>query len=413
MSSIEDRIPEGWVETTLGKVSKVQTGPFGSQLKNEQYITGGTPVITVEHIQDFRIQDFDYPSVTEEDKKRLSKYLLKEGDIIFTRVGSVDLSAYVDKSQDGWMFSSRMLSVRTNKEVDSKFISYFFRQNSFRKYIYRISVGATMPSINTGILKGIPISYPPIEKQKAIAQVLTAFDDKIENLRAQNDTLEEIAQTIFKEWFGNYQVGDELPEGWRVGKLGEEFDISIGRTPPRKETQWFSDTPTGKKWISIKDIGNCGVYIENTAEYLTDKAIEKFNIPIIPKNTTILSFKMTVGKLTITTEDMLSNEAIAHLKLKNNTFLTSEYIYLYLQNLDFNSLGSTSSIVTAINSTIIKNLDFVIPDKNALNKFSKMIDSIFEKIKNNTEQIQTLTQTRDTLLPKLMSGALRVEGFGK
>jgi len=413
MSSIEDRIPEGWVETTLGKVSKVQTGPFGSQLKNEQYITGGTPVITVEHIQDFRIQDFDYPSVTEEDKKRLSKYLLKEGDIVFTRVGSVDLSAYVDKSQDGWMFSSRMLSVRTNKEVDSKFISYFFRQNSFRKYIYRISVGATMPSINTGILKGIPISYPPIEKQKAIAQVLTAFDDKIENLRAQNDTLEEIAQTIFKEWFGNYQVGDELPEGWRVGKLGEEFDISIGRTPPRKETQWFSDTPTGKKWISIRDIGSCGVYIENTAEYLTDEAIEKFNIPVIPKNTTILSFKMTVGKLTITTEDMLSNEAIAHLKLKDGTYLTSEYIYLYLQNLDFNSLGSTSSIVTAINSTIIKNLDFIIPDKEALKKIELIINSLFEKIKNNTEQIQSLTQTRDTLLPKLMRGELRIKEYIK
>jgi len=413
MSSIEDRIPEGWVETTLGKVSKVQTGPFGSQLKNEQYITGGTPVITVEHIQDFRIQDFDYPSVTEEDKKRLSKYLLKEGDIVFTRVGSVDLSAYVDKSQDGWMFSSRMLSVRTNKEVDSKFISYFFRQNSFRKYIYRISVGATMPSINTGILKGIPISYPPIEKQKAIAQVLTAFDDKIENLRAQNDTLEEIAQTIFKEWFGNYQVGDELPEGWRVGKLGEEFDISIGRTPPRKETQWFSDTPTGKKWISIRDIGSCGVYIENTAEYLTDEAIEKFNIPVIPKNTTILSFKMTVGKLTITTEDMLSNEAIAHLKLKDGTYLTSEYIYLYLQNLDFNSLGSTSSIVTAINSTIIKNLDFIIPDKEALKKIELIINSLFEKIKNNTEQIQSLTQTRDTLLPKLMRGELRIKEYMK
>src|SRR5690554_3707824 len=114
----ENGLPKGWVETTLGEVSKVQTGPFGSQLLNEQYITGGTPVVTVEHIDDFRIIDFDYPSVTVEDKKRLSKYLLKEGDIIFTRVGSVDLSAYVAKEQDGWMFSSRMLSVRTNSYLD-------------------------------------------------------------------------------------------------------------------------------------------------------------------------------------------------------------------------------------------------------------------------------------------------------
>lgn len=220
-STIEQsqNIPKGWVETTLGEVAKVQTGPFGSQLLNEQYITGGTPVVTVEHIVDFRITDFDYPSITDEDKNRLSKYLLKEGDIIFTRVGSVDLSAYVDKRQDGWMFSSRMLSVRTNDNVDSKFLSYFFRQDSFRKYIYRISVGATMPSINTSILKSIPISYPPLQEQTAIAKILTAFDDKIENLQAQNKTLETTAQTIFKEWFGKYQIGDELPDGWRVESL--------------------------------------------------------------------------------------------------------------------------------------------------------------------------------------------------
>ena len=122
-----NNMPEGWVETTLGEIAKVQTGPFGSQLKNEQYIIGGTPVVTVEHIVDFKIKDFNYPSVTEEDAKRLSKYLLKEGDIVFTRVGSVDLSAYVNRNQDGWMFSSRMLSVRPSKEINSKFLSYFFQ----------------------------------------------------------------------------------------------------------------------------------------------------------------------------------------------------------------------------------------------------------------------------------------------
>jgi type I restriction enzyme S subunit len=99
----------GWKEAELQEVAEVQTGPFGSQLKNEQYITGGTPVITVEHLKDFKIIDFDYPSVTEDDKNRLSKYLLKAGDIVFTRVVSVDLSAYVKEHQEGWMFSSRML----------------------------------------------------------------------------------------------------------------------------------------------------------------------------------------------------------------------------------------------------------------------------------------------------------------
>lgn len=120
--------------------------------------------------------------------------------------------------------------------------------------------------------------------------------------------------------------------------MGMEFDITIGRTPPRIEPEWFSESPTGKKWISIKDIGNNKTYIFETSEYLTDEAIKKFNIPVIPVNTTILSFKMTVGKLTITTEEMLSNEAIAHLKIKNNSALSTEFIYCYLQKLDFNSL---------------------------------------------------------------------------
>ena len=130
-----------WIETELGQIAEVQTGPFGSQLKNEQYITGGTPVITVEHIKNFRIIDFNYPSVKNEDKERLSKYLLKEGDIVFSRVGSVDLSAYVQRHQNGWMFSSRMLRVRPEKsEVDARFLSYYFRQSKFRDYILNISV---------------------------------------------------------------------------------------------------------------------------------------------------------------------------------------------------------------------------------------------------------------------------------
>src|SRR5690606_26258803 len=169
----------------------------------------GTPVVTVEHIQDFRIIEFDYPSITDEDKERLNKYLMKEGDILFTRVGSVDLSAYVNKIQDGWMFSSRMLRVRPNDEINSRFLSYFFQQKSFRDYILNISVGATMPSINTGILKTIPISYPPLPEQRAIASVLSSLDDTIDLLHRQNATLEKMAETLFREWFV-----EKVDEGW-------------------------------------------------------------------------------------------------------------------------------------------------------------------------------------------------------
>ena len=194
-----------WQQSTLGKMASVQTGPFGSQLKNEQYVTGGTPVVTVEHIKDFLIQDFVYPSVTDEDKRRLNKYTLKAGDIVFSRVGSVDLSAIVNAHQDGWLFSSRMLRVRVKEGLDSVFLSYYLRQSAIRQFIVGISVGSTMPSINTEILKSLPVIYPSLEKQKDIAATLLSLDRKIKNLRKQNETLEAIAQTLFKHWFVDFE----------------------------------------------------------------------------------------------------------------------------------------------------------------------------------------------------------------
>ncbi|HBC42944.1 MAG TPA: restriction endonuclease subunit S, partial [Pseudanabaena sp.] len=169
-----------WKKASLGSLAEVQTGPFGSQLKNEQYITGGTPVVTVEHITNFFIEDFIYPSVTDEDKDRLKKYTLQSGDIVFSRVGSVDLSALVKPHQDGWLFSSRMLRVRVEKKLDAQFLSYYLRQSNVRQGIINTSVGSTMPSINTTILKNLPVVYCPLEDQQKIAAVLSALDAKIE-----------------------------------------------------------------------------------------------------------------------------------------------------------------------------------------------------------------------------------------
>lgn len=407
-------IPESWMETTLGKVSKVQTGPFGSQLKNEQYITGGTPVITVEHIQDFRIQDFDYPSVTEEDKIRLSKYLLKEGDIVFTRVGSVDLSAYVDKAQDGWMFSSRMLSVRTNEEVDSKFLSYFFRQYSFRKYIYRISVGATMPSINTGILKSIPISYPSLPEQKAIANILTAFDAKIENLQAQNLTLEQTAQTIFKEWFGKYQVGDELPDGWRVDTIDNLVELIIdyrGKTPKKLGLDWSDE---GIPALSAKTIKGGKIVRRDALNFGSEKLYKKWMKDELQKGDILLTSEAPLGELYYLNDDtkyILSQRLFA---LRTNNKITSSYLYFYLFSKNGQHLlkaRASGSTVQGIRQSELRKIEVIIPEMNILEKASNIFESTQEKKFSNSKQIQILKKTRDTLLPKLMSGQIRIKEF--
>ena len=188
----------------------------------------------------------------------------------------------------------------------------------------------------------------------------------------------DISNEIFKKEFLNFEEYDNnnlnssefglIPKKWFYVSLDKISDVTIGKTPPRKEPQWFSET-NGIKWISIKDLGKSEVYVFETSEYLTEEAIYKFNVKLIPKDTVILSFKLTVGRLGITTEKMVTNEAIAHFKL-NNDLITTEYLYLYLKNFNYESLGSTSSIAKAINSKIVKKIPILIPSKKKLNSVS-------------------------------------------
>lgn len=160
--------------------------------------------------------------------------------------------------------------------------------------------------------------------------------------------------------------------------------------------------------ISIKDMDFNGVYIYSVTEYLTHNAVEQFNVPIIPNDCVILSFKMTIGRLAITTEKMLSNEAIAHFIPKTESKLFSVFLYLFLKTYKFELLGNASSIVESINSQMIKEIVIMIPDEKKLKLFREVIKPYFTKIKTNQAQISTLTQLRDTLLPKLMSGEIRL-----
>jgi len=384
-----------WKETELGVIAYVQTGPFGSQLKNEQYITGGTPVVTVEHIKDFRIIDFDFPSITDEDRDRLSKYLMKTGDILFTRVGSVDLSAYVSERQNGWMFSSRMLRVRTNQsEVDSRFLSYYFQQKNFRDYILNISVGATMPSINTEILKAIPVSYPSLPEQKSIASILSSLDDKIDLLHRQNATLEKMAETLFRQWFV-----EEAKEDWETGKLVDEFDFTMGASPPGES---YNEEGIGIPMYQ----GNAdfGFRFPTNRVFTTDP--KRF----AEKHDTLISVRAPVGEQNMANERCCIGRGVAAFRFKkDNSFYT--YTYYKMRSLmdDIKQFNETGTVFGSISKSDFENIEIVIPDKISVQKFQNEAKPIDDKLITNQTQIRTLTALRDTLLPKLMSGEVRVE----
>ena len=395
-----------WKECELSQIAEVQTGPFGSQLKNEQYITGGTPVITVEHINNFRITDFDYPSVTKEDKKRLSKYSLKTGDIIFIRVGSVDLSAFVQKHQDGWMFSSRMLRVRPNQEVDSRFLSYFFQQKRFREYILNISVGATMPSINTEILKGIPVSYPTLPKQKAIAEVLSSLEDKIDLLHRQNLTLEQMAETLFRQWFV-----EEAKEDWKIKRLEEILTVSSSKRIFYKE---YVDSGIpfyrSKEVIELSNGGTTSTELFISEERFNE-IDSKFGSP--KKGDILLT---SVGTLGVSYR-VRKNDKF-YFKDGNLTWFSnfgkfpSSIIFCWLNSsygkeaINNISIGSTQSALTISG---LRQIEIVIPPEEIIQKLNSELEGFYKKIEFNQKQIRTLEKMRDTLLPKLMSGGIKLK----
>ncbi|WP_196758480.1 restriction endonuclease subunit S, partial [Moraxella catarrhalis] len=260
------------------------------------------------------------------------------------------------------------------------------------------------------------VDFDPV---RAKAQALSEGKSEREaNLSAMavisGKTIEDLSQTEYQELWEiadafPSEFGDEgLPIGWKFNQADNLFEVGIGKTPPRKETEWFSDNANDMEWISIKDMGNQGMFITESGEYLKAEAVDKFNIKKIPKNTVILSFKLTVGRVSITTKETTTNEAIAHFKIPSPSKLSSEFLYCYLKNFDFNNLGSTSSIATAVNSKMIKEMEILEPSDLVVKHFNEYIEGIFNKLRENIIQNNNLAKIRDELLPKLLSGEIEV-----
>lgn len=391
-----------WKEYKLGEIAVVKGGkrlPKGELLVD--YETPH-PYIRVTDIVNKWIHKKGLMYVTSEIQKTISRYTVNYGDVILSIVGSIGFVARIGYDIDGANLTENCVKIVTNKDViDDDYLYYYLKSSIGQEEINKRNVGAVQPKLPIYNINDIIITLPSLEIQHSIASILSSLDDKIDLLYRENATLEAMAETLFRQWFVV-----EAKEEWEEKPLKEVVDIAIGRTPPRKESKWFSTNPNDIKWLSIKDMGGDSVFLFNTSEYLTKEAVEVFSIPIIPKSTVVLSFKMTVGRVGITTEDMLSNEAIAHFKFKDDTPFSKEYLYLFLRNYRYDTLGTTSSIVTAINSAMIKNLKIAVPDADIMERFKNQAQPIFDKIYSNQEQINTLVQTRDGLLPRLMSNEI-------
>ena len=376
----------------------------------------GVPIIKVNNIISGLYDTKHLDKTTVENDAKYQRTKLKGGELIVTVVGTCGKTAIVPPQFVGCNLVRATCLIDIEDETICRWIKYYIDSPQGQAYINRNLNTTVQATLNVKNLNEMPIPFYSKEYTSNVVKILSSLDRKIELNNKINADLEEMAQAIFKNWFVDFEpfkdgkfVDSELgmiPEGWKVGRADDFYQINIGKTPPRKEHKWFSTNPADKIWVSIANMGNSGIFISDSSEYLTKEAVDSHNIIMVPRNTILLSFKLTVGRVAIADKELTTNEAIARFILSDDKYM--EYLYLYLKKFDYNSLGSTSSIATAVNSKTIKGMQMLQPSDKVIDAFHIQVNPIFEKIRSLTKENSRLSTLRDTLLPRLMSGELEV-----
>lgn len=397
----------------------IAAGPFGSNLKVECFVPSGFPIIDGANLRGFKVTDNVTKFVTEEKARSLYRSIAKRNDVVVTisgNVGQISYIPYNSKYKEYLVSQRQFRATFDTTKVHVPYLIYYFHTIEGQHKILSFANQTGVPALAQPLknFKNIDVQLPPLSKQKQIASILSSLDEKIECNKHINDNLEQQAQALFKSWFVDFEpfkdgvfVKSELgmiPKGWKVVAIKDVFKINIGKTPPRKEAKWFTESKEDNVWVSIADMSNCGAFISNSSEFLTDEAIERFNIQMVEPNSILLSFKLTVGRVAIADVKLTTNEAIARFILPNNSY--REFLYLYLKQYEYGKLGSTSSIATAVNSKTVKGMKLLLPTTGIIENFSCNARPLFEQIRIIQHESRGLAQLRDTLLPKLMSGKL-------
>lgn len=362
-----------------------------------------------------RIYDIPMELVPLTDTEKINAKV-EVGDLLFARQSLVLEGAgkcsIVMEVSPLTVFESHLIRVRLVKNVNPMYYYYYF--HSPLSPMKSIVSQCAQAGIRGSDLQELEVLCPPKEVQDKIARVLEQYDNLIENNKKQIKLLEEAAQRLYKEWFVDLRFPgyeeaefvDGMPKEWVKDRADSFFNITIGKTPPRAEKQWFVRGEEGIPWLSISDMGDSGMYVFSTNEALTDEAVKKHNMKVVPAGTVFVSFKLTVGRVAIATTGMCTNEAIAHFYIDNKVM--QAYTYCYLKNFKYDTLGNTSSISKAVNSKIIKAMPFIMPIESVLAEFSSYVSPILDDIKLRQNMCIKLAEARDRLLPKLMSGEIEV-----
>jgi type I restriction enzyme, S subunit len=400
----------------LGELSEdIAMGPFGSNLKVDNFIETGVPVIRGMNLNDGGFTNNSFAFISEEKANTLKRCLAYPDELVFTHRGTLGQVGIIPQNAyPKYLVSQSQMRLKVKKDIlVPKYLFYFFKSQLGQKELLKNTSQVGVPAIAnpTKSLKDVEITIPDIKEQTQIVSILSSLDDKIELNLQMNQTLEAMAQTIFKEWFVNFNfpgfdgyVVDGLPKGWRLGSILEIADLLSGGTPKTDITEYWNGNI---KWISAKDItSNNRRFIIETEKQITELGISKSATKLLPKFTTVVSARGTVGNYCILPEEMAISQSNYGLKSKNNSDF---FLFIFIENMiEMMKAYSYGTVFDTITTKTFEEMEVVIPSKSLIAEYEKTINPIFSKILENQKQNKTLTQLRNSLLPKLMSGKINI-----
>lgn len=392
-------------ETTLGTVSlNIQTGPFGSQLHQSDYSEIGIPVVMPKDLINGKISEDSIARVGSDHANRLSRHKIEAGDVLYSRRGDVGRCAYATEHEAGWLCGTGCLRVTVDSsKADSKYIFYRLQMPETVGWVVNHAVGSTMLNLNTTILSDIPLKLPSLKEQKSIVQILSAYDDLIENNQKQIKLLEEAAQRLYKEWFvdlrfpgyENTPIVNGVPQGWKKAPFSNIADVVMGQSP---KSEFYNQI--GEGLPLHQGVGSYG------SRFVKDETYSTAFTRIAEAGSILFSVRAPVGRLNLTKNKIVIGRGIAAINHKNG--FQSFLFYMLKERFFKDNLVGNGSIFASISKNELLNQLVVIPNKNIIVQYDKIARSIDNKISALDRQTELLKQARDRLLPKLMSGELEV-----
>ena len=406
-----------WKKVKLGDVCQIIDGDRGKNYpKNHEFFGSGyclflnTGNVTKEGFS-FANNQF----ITKEKDELLRKGKIQRGDLILTTRGTVGNIAYYTNhiKYENVRINSGMVILRVNKEnVDASFLYQLVRSKESRTYINSFCTGSAQPQLPIKNLSQICFEIPSLSTQHRIATILSRYDSLIENYQKQIKLLEEAAQRLYKEWFvdfhfpgyENTMIVDGVPEGWEKKKVKEVCDTTSGGTPSRSKTEFYTGDIL---WVKTKELNDD--FIFDTEEKITEDAIRNSSAKMVPSGSILMAmYGATIGKLGIATKELSCNQACCVFLLPEDSTLRL-YLYNWLLNSRtlLISMGKGAAQPN-LSQDMIKNLEVVVPSSCLLAKFDSKVKPLYRIMSYHSSQIRILTEARDRLLPKLMSGEITV-----